>query len=67
MSLHRIARNDLDVALRALVRGGEHIDHIDLDVLAGEYVVITEDRIEVRPMTELIAARRLGIPTDGAA
>jgi hypothetical protein len=48
MSVHRIARDDLDQALLALVRGGQAIDHIDLDDRADEWVVVTEDRIETR-------------------
>ena len=66
MSLHRITRADLDVALRAIVRGGQRIDHIDLDEAAGEYVVITEDRLETRPLGSLTATARLGA-SGGAA
>lgn len=46
MSVHRIARADLDVALVQLVRSGEHIDKLELD--GDEWLVITEDRIETR-------------------
>lgn len=45
---HRIARADLDVALVKLVRSGEHIDTFYLSDDETEWVVITEDRIEVR-------------------
>lgn len=47
MTVHRIARAELDVQLRAIVRGGEAIDAITED--GDEYVVTTTDRIETRP------------------
>ena len=47
MTLHRIPRADLEVALVQIVRGGEHIDALYED--ADGWVVVTEDRIEVRP------------------
>ena len=48
MSQHRIARDDLERSLRDIVRGGEHIDTLYLE--GDEWVVITEDRIETRPL-----------------
>lgn len=47
MTVHRIARTDLEVALTQIVRSGEHIDKLHLD--GDEWVVITDDRIETRP------------------
>jgi hypothetical protein len=55
MSTHRIARADLEVELRQLVRSGLRIDKLELD--GDEWVVITEDRIETRPTH----ADRLGV------
>ena len=52
---HRIARDDLEVALTQIVRTGERIDSLHLD--GDEWVVITEDRIETRPTH----ADRLGV------
>lgn len=55
MTQHRIARDDLEVALTQIVRSGERIDSLHLD--GDEWVVITEDRIETRPTH----ADRLGV------
>ncbi len=46
MSVHRVPRDELETSLRAIVRHGEKIDHLELD--GDEWVVITEDRIETR-------------------
>ena len=54
MTLHRIARTELDVQLQQIVRSGEQIDAITED--GDEYVVTTTDRIETRPTH----ARRVG-------
>ena len=59
MSTHRFAAPDLDVELRQLVRSGERIDTMYLDD-DGHWIVITEDRIEVRPVDDTHASR-LGI------
>ena len=47
MTQHRIARDDLEVALTQIDRTGERIDSIHLD--GDKWVVFTEDRIETRP------------------
>ena len=60
MTLHRIPRADLEVALVQIVRGGEHIDALYED--ADGWVVVTEDRIEVRPVG-VTHADRLGVRT----
>lgn len=46
MTVHRIAKTELEVALTQIVRSGQHIDAMSLD--GDEWVVITEDRIETR-------------------
>jgi hypothetical protein len=47
MSTHRVPVGELDVQLRQIVRSGEHVDALYLDD-ADHWIVITEDRIEVR-------------------
>jgi hypothetical protein len=65
MAVHRIARDNLDVGLRALVRGGEQIDALSLDDVSGDWLVVTTDRFETRPRLEqYTAAVRLGVLSD---
>ena len=47
MALHRIHQDNLETALRDIVRGGEHIDDMTRD--GDEWVVLTIDAIETRP------------------
>jgi hypothetical protein len=47
VSVHRVHKDHFEVMLQELVRGGERIDSVHLDV--DEYVIITEDRVETRP------------------
>jgi hypothetical protein len=52
MAQHRIARDNLDEGLMALVRGSsDKIDHLSFDDATDEWVVITTDRFETRPAT----------------
>ena len=57
MTVHRIARDDLDVALVKLARSGEKIDTFHLSDDGTEWIVVTEDRLETRPSH----AVRLGV------
>jgi hypothetical protein len=47
MALHRVARDDLDKSLLAIIRSGEKLDTYYAD--GDEWVIVTIDRFEIRP------------------
>jgi hypothetical protein len=54
MSTHRIQRDELDLALRQLVRTGHRIDYLAFEPESQEWVVLTEDSIEEREFPRLV-------------
>ena len=54
MSTHHIQADQLDVALRQLVRTGHRIDHMAFEPESQEWVVLTEDAIEQREFPRLV-------------
>jgi hypothetical protein len=46
MAVHRVPQDQLEASLREIVRSGEKIDSLYPE--NGDWVVITEDRIETR-------------------
>jgi hypothetical protein len=47
MALHRVARDDFENSLQAIIRSGEKLDAVYLE--GDEWVIVTVDRFEIRP------------------